>query len=127
MKVLSLNYRGPMNPLKKSSIKHLVETARLDIIFFQETLGTSLVVKSALEVLLLGWTFEVVDAKGHSGGLATRWSSRNCICTNYLGVELGLGVEIFGGDLNFSLGEAEIWGRKVSTDLLTTFFIHILD
>jgi hypothetical protein len=34
---------------------------------------------------------------------------------------------ILGGDINFSVGAAEIWGPKTRTNPLYVFFIHILD
>ena len=33
---------------------------------------------------------------------------------------------VFGGDLNFSFGHSEIWGVKARVDVLTDFFINLL-
>jgi hypothetical protein len=32
-----------------------------------------------------------------------------------------------GGDLNFSLGAAEVWGPRTSPDPMTNYFTHFLD
>ena len=34
---------------------------------------------------------------------------------------------VVGGDLNFSLGQTEIWGVKARVDVLTDFFINLLE
>ena len=34
---------------------------------------------------------------------------------------------VVGGDLNFSLGQSEIWGVKARVDVLTDFFINLLE
>ena len=34
---------------------------------------------------------------------------------------------VVGGDLNFSLGQSEIWGVKAKVDGLTDFFNHLLE
>jgi exonuclease III len=74
MKILSFNCRGLANPVKKSSLKKLVEVVSLDVIFLQETLGINESVVASLESLMSGWSFVAVDANGCSGGLATGWS-----------------------------------------------------
>jgi len=80
MKILSLNCRGLVSPTKKSSLKSLITVHNPNAIFLQETMGTNEIVTRALEVLFPGWSFVAIDAKGHSGGLATGWrlKSGNC-------------------------------------------------
>jgi exonuclease III len=82
MKTMSFNCRGLANPYKKSLLKRLVESMRSDVIFLQETMGSSQVVKEALESLLVGWSFEVVDGRGRLGGLASGWRIIGCKCEN---------------------------------------------
>lgn len=53
MKVLSFNYRDLASPHKKSSLKCLVLRVNPEVIFLQETLGTSEAIKDLLQTLLL--------------------------------------------------------------------------
>lgn len=94
MKLLSFNYTGLASPSKKSSLKRLVDTMGLDIIFLQETMGNSQMVKYTPETLLMGLIFEAVDARDRSGGLATRWHLRSCRCDHVWGVEFRMGLEV---------------------------------
>ena len=64
MKVLSFIYRGLVSPIKKSSPKRLVMRTKPEIIFLQETMGVSEVVRGVLPSLFPGWDFVVNDAKG---------------------------------------------------------------
>jgi exonuclease III len=80
MKIFSFNCRGLASPAKKSSLKILFIVINLDVIFLQETLGLSEVVVTSLEAIFPGWSFVAVDAKGHSGGLATGWHHKSCKC-----------------------------------------------
>jgi exonuclease III len=86
MKILSFNCRGLVNPANKSSLKRLVDVVSPDVIFLQETLGISELVVVLLESLLSGWSFVMMDAKGHSGGLATGWSLKKFNCESGLGL-----------------------------------------
>jgi exonuclease III len=80
MKILSLNCRGLVNSEKKSSLKILVVVIVPDVIFLQETMGVSELVVASLKSIFPGWSFAVVDAKGRSRGLATRWCLKHCNC-----------------------------------------------
>lgn len=162
MKVMSFNCRGLGSPHKKSSLKHLVLRAKPEVIFLQETMGTSEVIKGVLQSLFPGWEFFVLDAKGRSGGVVTKWRVASCRLVNSWDSESYLGMDLFfqelnsefcllnvygpylnrvtfwdrlflssifshewvilGGDLNFSLGTAEIWGPRESSDPLSNFF-----
>jgi exonuclease III len=76
MKLISFNYRGVASPSKKLSLKRLVDSNHPDIIFLQETLGTSYDVSTLLEALFLSWSFSSLDARGRSGGLALGWNKK---------------------------------------------------
>ena len=39
---------------------------------------------------------------------------------------LGGDMVVIGGDLNFSLGQVEVWGKNARQDLLTEYFTHKL-
>lgn len=68
-----LQLQGFGDPIKKTSLKSIVGTLDQDIIFLQETVGDCISIKETLESLLVDWFFVAVDARGRSGGLATRW------------------------------------------------------
>ena len=114
--------------------------------------------------MLPNWDFDVIDANGRSGGLASGWRLRVCRCENLLSISSGLGLEVFvpdlgkiltilnvygpyqdrvpfwdkvfnnpmldgrdlilGGDLNFSLALAEVWGPRVVLDVLLNYFLN---
>jgi exonuclease III len=95
MKFLSFNWRGLASTHKQSSLKILVERTKSDVIFLQETLGLGSATKNLLSRILPGWEFLVLDAKGRSGGLATRWKMTTCRLVNSWGYYSCLGVDIF--------------------------------
>lgn len=70
MKILSFNCMGLENPSKKLSLRQLKEAIPPDVILIHESMGIVDMIKSTLETLLYGCTFQVVDARGHLGGLA---------------------------------------------------------
>lgn len=80
-----LQLSGVGEPLKKSSLKHLVGTLDPDIIFLQETLGDCISITQTLESLLVGWYFVAVDMRGRSSGVAIGWKNRSCRCENVWG------------------------------------------
>jgi exonuclease III len=82
MKIISFNCKGLASPHKKSSLKHLVFQIGPDVLFLQETLGSSEAIKESLQSLLPGWEFMTMDAKGRSEGLATGWRSASCHLSN---------------------------------------------
>lgn len=71
MKVLSFNCQGLESPFKKSSLKRLVQKTKSEVIFLQETMGPSEVIKGVLLSLFPYWDFLVLDARGKSG--VWRW------------------------------------------------------
>lgn len=84
-----------------------------DIIFLQETLGIGSWVKATLESLLWGWTFEVIDLCGQSGGLVVGWLDRTRCCENILGSESVMGLEVFSSDMDTSLLVVNIYGPYI--------------
>ena len=161
MKLLSFNCRGLASTHKTLSLRRLVSRLTQDVIFLQETLGTSESVKHLLQSVLPGWDFLVMDVRGRSGGLATSWHSSSCRISSSWGCFLCLGVNLYsqelnssfclinvygpsqdrvgfwdnlflkpffsydqvivGGDLNFTLDVAEIWGPKAIPILYLIF------
>ena len=99
MKVMSFNCRGLASPLKKSSLRRLVELNQPDVILLQETLGCSEEVVRGLETLLSGWKFVAVDAKGRSGGLASGWKVQSCRCDCSWGIYSGVGLAVWDSEL----------------------------
>ena len=75
MKFMSLNCRGLANPLKRSTLRRVIELEHPDIVRLQETLVVGDVVKIRLESWFLGWCFETLDVRGRSGGFAIRWNA----------------------------------------------------
>lgn len=76
MKIVSDNCQGLASPSKKSSLKHLLGTLDLDVIFLQETLGDYIAITHTLESMLVGWSFVAKDARGRSSGVAMGWKNR---------------------------------------------------
>ena len=63
----------------------MVDTLGPDISFLQETMGSSHAIKYLLESLLVGWSFEPVDARGCSGGLDSGWQVKSYKCEGIWG------------------------------------------
>ena len=110
MKVMSFNCRGLASPLKKSSLRRLVELNQPDVILLQETLGCSEEVVRVLETLLSGWKFVAVDARGRSGGLASGWKVQSCRCDCSWGIYSGVGLLVWDSELGKALTILNIYG-----------------
>ena len=110
MKFLSFNCRGLASPHKKSSLKRLVLSVNLEVIFLQETLGTSEVIKEFLRNLLPGWEFLVLDARGRLGGLAMGWRVASCHLSNSWGSESYLGTDLYSQELNSKFHLFNVYG-----------------
>ena len=76
MIVSTLNCRGFASFPKKLAMRRLVEDRRIDVFFLQEIVGDGHVIAGEMEVLLSGWTFISLDAKGRSVGLLLGWRTR---------------------------------------------------
>ena len=64
MIVMTLNYRGLASKPKELAVCRLVVDHFIDVLFLQETMGDGVLFVGELELLLSGWTFVSVDAKG---------------------------------------------------------------
>ena len=69
MLVMTLNCRGLASKPKGLAICWLLSDQSVDVLFLQETMGDGVLFVGNMELLLLGWNFCSVDAKGKSGGL----------------------------------------------------------
>ena len=92
MKLVSFNCRGLVGPHKRSTLKRVVFLECTDIIILQETSGIGEVVKTRLESWFVGWTFETLDVRGHSGGLAIGSNDRIVKVLNLWGSESDIGI-----------------------------------
>ena len=110
MKLLSFNCRGLVNTHKKLSLKWLVSRLSLDVIFLQETLGTSESVRDLLQFVCLGWEFMVMDTRGRLGGLAIGCHSGSCQISSFWGCFSCLGVYLYSQKLNFSFCLINVYG-----------------
>lgn len=110
MKIVSFNCRGLVSPSKNSSLKRLIDSMEPNIIFIQETLGDSSLIKGALESLMPNFSFEAVDARGRSGGMVSRWKLRSCKCGNVWGFGSHMGMEILFEEFGRSYTLINIYG-----------------
>ena len=69
MILMTLNVRGLASLPKKLALIRLINQHAADVIFIQETMIEGCVLVQELEMLIHGWQFISVDAKGRSGGL----------------------------------------------------------
>ena len=54
----------------------------LDVIYLQETMCEGCMLVKDLELMLNGWQFVSVDARGRSRGLLVGWKTRNFLLLN---------------------------------------------
>jgi exonuclease III len=59
MKLMTFNCRGLVGPLKRPSLKRVVNLEHPDVILLQETLGKGEEVKSRLEGMFSGWSLRL--------------------------------------------------------------------
>ena len=67
MILMTLNCRGLASLPKKLAIKRLIKEQSLDVIYLQETMCEGCMLVKDLELMLKGWQFVSVDARGRSG------------------------------------------------------------
>ena len=67
-------------------------------------------VKARLEGWLLGWTFEMLDVRGRSGGLAVGWNERKIKPLNFWGMESVLGLNFQSLELGEAFNIFNIYG-----------------
>ena len=85
MIVMTLNCRGLASESKKLAICRLVSDQSVDVLFLQETMGDGVQFASNMELLLPGWNFCSVDAKGKSGGFASGLEEPHFTFREFLG------------------------------------------
>ena len=90
MILLTLNCRGLASQPKKLAVKRLIVEQSVDVIFLQETMIEWCVLVKELELMIQGWQFISVDAKGRSGGLLLGWKSRKFLFQNAWAMTSGL-------------------------------------
>lgn len=95
MIILSYNCRGLASLPKKLALKELVRSNKPDIILLQETLGKGEEVTGCLVKLLPGWSFHVIDANEHSGGVALGFNVKVLREISSWGWENVLDVELY--------------------------------
>ena len=100
MKIISLNFKGLASPHKKSSLKHLVLRIGPDVLFLQETLGSSEEIKDSLQSLLPRWELLVLDARGRSRSLAADSHNASYHLSNSWKCESCLGTYLYSQELN---------------------------
>ena len=90
MILLTLNCRGLASQPKKLAVKRIIDKQVVDVIFLQETMIEGCVLVKDLELLIHGWQFISVDAKGRSGGLLLGWKSCKFLFQNAWAMTSGL-------------------------------------
>ena len=109
MILLTLNCRGLASLPKKLAIKRLVDEQSLDVIFLQETMYDGCILVK-MELLLKGWQFVSVDAKGGSGGLLLGWRACNFLFLNAWAMNSGLCVVMHSIELQLDLTFINLYG-----------------
>lgn len=110
MKIMSFNCRGLTSPIKKTSLRRLIEIHQPDVVLLQETLGSSEDVVRILEAMLPGWKFVGLDARGRSGGVASGWNLKRCWCNFSWGIASGLGLEVWEAQVGRMITILNIYG-----------------
>ena len=110
MIVMTLNCRGLASKPKKLAICRLVFDQSVDVLFLQETMGDGVLFAGNMELLLPGWTFCSVDAKGKSGGLLVGWKNRFFFFLNSRAMESGLSVALYSTKHKLEICFINIYG-----------------
>ena len=69
MFLMTLNCRGLDILPKTLVVKRLIDEQSLDVIYIQETMCEGDILIKEMEILVKGWQFVSINAKGRSGGL----------------------------------------------------------
>jgi hypothetical protein len=72
---------------------------------------------SDLKRVFEGWEFELVDARGHSSGLITGWSTRSFVFSNFMSVALGLGMVLFSKEIDKEVMVLNLYGSMGQTQI----------
>ena len=89
---------------------------KLEIIFLRETMCVTEIVKGVLLSLFPRWDFVVNDAKGRSGGVATRWCLASCSLRNTWGCDSCIGIDIYSHDLSVEFFLFNVYGSYLNWD-----------
>ena len=95
MIVTTLNCWGLASLPKKLVVRRLVEDQFIDVLFLQEIMGDGLSLAGELELLLSGWVFISLDAKGKSRGLLLGWRIRHFELLSVWVVDSGLFASLY--------------------------------
>ena len=110
MILMTLNCRGLASLPKKLAVKRLIDEQSLDVIFLQETMFDGCILVKEMELLLKGWQFVSVDAKGRSGGLLLGWRTCNFLLLNAWATTFGLCVVLHSIALQLELSFINLYG-----------------
>ena len=95
MIMTTLKCRGLASLPKKLDVHRLVEDQNIDVLFLQEIMGNGLCLATEMELILPGWIFISLDAKGKSGGLLIGWRKRIFNLVNAWAMESGLSASLY--------------------------------
>ena len=116
MIVMTLNVRGLACKPKKLAICRMVADQSVDVLFLQETMGDGVLFAGNMELLLPGWTFCSVDAKGKSGGLFMGWRNQFFLFPNSWAMESALCIAIYSIELQMEICFINIYGPYVERE-----------
>ena len=95
MILTTLNYRGLASLPKKIASRRLVEEHFIDVLCLQEIMGDGISLDGELELMLSGWVFISLDAKGKFGGLLLGWRIRHFQLLSVWAVDSGLFASLY--------------------------------
>ena len=124
MILMTLNCRGLASRPKKLAICRLVSDQSVDVLFLQETMGDGVLFAGEMELLLSGWTFSSVDAKGKLGGLFVGWRNRYLLFLNSWAMDSRLCVSLYSTELKLELCFFNVYGPYVERE---GFWNNLLD
>ena len=99
MILMTLNCKGLASLPKKLVVKILIDKQSLDVIYLQETMCESCMLVKDMELMLKGWQFVSVDARGGSKGLLLGWRTRNFLLLNAWAMTFGLCAVMYSIEL----------------------------
>ena len=130
MIVTTLNCRGLASLPKKLVVRRLVEDQFIDVLFLQEIMGDGFSLAGELELMLFGWVFISLDAKGKSGGLLLGWRIRHFQFLSAWAVDSGLFASLYSIEMKEVfcfmniygpyLDRVRFWNNLLSLECLKT-------
>ena len=122
MILMTLNYRGLASLPKKLAVKRLIDKQSLDIIYLQETMCEGCMMVKDLELILKGWQFVSVDARGIYGGLLLGWRTRNFLLLNAWAMTSGVCVVLHSIELQLDITFLNLFGPYLDREF---FWNHL--